>query len=81
MCALDSVLVATGGMDEKHNFNSDIFLWKKGADKWVPNSKPISTKVTFPELVPVADGKVLVVGGHGPKMPAGLWEVIDIDSI
>jgi Kelch motif len=81
MCALGEVLVATGGSDERHAVNDEVFLWKKGAAKWVRNSKTISSKVTFPELIPIAKEKILVIGGHGPSIPAGLYETLEIDEI
>jgi N-acetylneuraminic acid mutarotase len=81
MCALDDMLVVTGGLDEKHIYNREVFLWKKGATAWVTNSKSLPAEVTFPELIPLANNKILVVGGHGPKFPAALWEIIKIDSV
>jgi hypothetical protein len=81
MCALNDVLVVMGGLDNKHVYNTEVFLWKKGATAWVTNSKTIPAAVTFPELIPLENGTVLVVGGHGQKLPAGLWEVIKIDAI
>jgi N-acetylneuraminic acid mutarotase len=81
MCALNDVLVVMGGLDDKHIYNSDVYLWKKGTAAWVKNSKPLPAQVTFPELIPLADSRVLVVGGHGTKLPAALWEVVKIDTV
>jgi N-acetylneuraminic acid mutarotase len=81
MCALNDVLVVIGGLDEKHVYNTGIFLWKKGAADWVTNSTSFPTEVTFPELIPLSNNNVLVVGGHGKELPAGLWEAIEIDAI
>jgi N-acetylneuraminic acid mutarotase len=81
MCVLsDGTFVVTGGTDKNRKYNQQVWRWKPGWSGWVRNSKPLPAEVSFPELIPVDRRRVLVIGGHQRKDPAGLWELIDIDE-